>query len=88
MMDPDKVKVPDPDSSRFAQLAAEKQQVLQQLQALHAQSLGVRLREKDLELAEQQEKFHTLKEDFKYNLKLLAERDQELERCLAIQFLF
>ena len=79
-MEHDSAASPDPDSSRFAQLAAEKQQELQQLQAMHARSLEARLNERDKVLAGQHEKFHTLKEDFKYNLKLLAERDQELER--------
>ena len=37
------------------------------------------LQEKDEKLAECTEKFNKLKEDFKYNLKLLKDRDDELE---------
>lgn len=68
------------EDASFAQLAAEKEQEWRHLQAMHAQSLEDRILEKDKILKEQQEKFHTLKEDFKFNLKLLAERDQELDR--------
>ncbi|XP_030840393.1 coiled-coil domain-containing protein 57 isoform X2 [Strongylocentrotus purpuratus] len=69
----------------FARLAAEKEQEWRNLQAMHAHSLEDRIREKDKILKEQQEKFHTLKEDFKFNLKLLAERDQELDRLEVTQ---
>lgn len=36
--------------------------------------------EKDKQLNEEKSKLQKLKEDFKYNLKLLEERDQELDR--------
>ena len=36
--------------------------------------------EKEKQLSEEKSKFIKLKEDFKYNLKILTERDQELER--------
>lgn len=35
---------------------------------------------KEKDLQEEKAKFSKLKEDFKYNLKILEERDQELER--------
>lgn len=38
------------------------------------------MKQKDGFLKQQQEQFIKLKEDFKYNLCLLEERDQELER--------
>jgi hypothetical protein len=37
------------------------------------------LKQKTAELNEEKEKFLQLKEDFKYNLKLLEQRDKELE---------
>lgn len=37
-------------------------------------------KDKDKQLKEEKAKLCKLKEDFKYNLKLLEERDQELER--------
>jgi hypothetical protein len=43
-------------------------------------SLEHACQEKDKQLTEEREKFHKLKEDFKYNLKLLEQRDQELDR--------
>ena len=42
-------------------------------------SLEDALKTKDESLKEYQEKFMKLKEDFKYNLKLLKSRDEELE---------
>ena len=44
------------------------------------ESLEVAVREKDNELQSHKEKFVELKEHFKYNLKLLEERDRELEK--------
>ena len=38
------------------------------------------LSEKEKLLMEEKAKFQKLKEDFKYNLKLLAERDAELDK--------
>ncbi|XP_782064.5 coiled-coil domain-containing protein 57 [Strongylocentrotus purpuratus] len=73
------------EDASFARLAAEKEQEWRLLQAMHAQSLEDRIQEKDKILKEQQEKFQTLKEDFKFNLKLLAERDQELDRLEVTQ---
>ena len=48
------------------------------------QSLEVALQEKHSALKEQRSKFDKLKEDFKYNLRLLGERDAELARYDAL----
>ena len=45
-----------------------------------AQSLEVALKEREKSLEEYKAKFDKLKEDFKYNLKLLKERDAELSK--------
>lgn len=44
------------------------------------QTLEAALSGKEKDLQEEKAKFSKLKEDFKYNLKVLEERDQELER--------
>ena len=44
------------------------------------ESLEAALQEKEKQLSEERGKFQKLKEDFKYNLRLLGERDQELDR--------
>ena len=44
------------------------------------ETLEEALNGKEKELQEEKAKFAKLKEDFKYNLKVLEERDQELER--------
>lgn len=38
------------------------------------------LKQKNQDLSEEKAKLNQLKEDFKYNLKLLEERDNELEK--------
>ena len=43
-------------------------------------TLEVACQEKDKQFTEERNKFQKLKEDFKYNLKLLEERDHELDR--------
>nr|XP_054762812.1 coiled-coil domain-containing protein 57-like [Lytechinus pictus] len=73
------------ENASFARLAAEKEQEWRHLQAMHAQSLEDCIREKDKTLKEHKEKFQMLKEDFKFNLKLLAERDQELDQLEVMQ---
>ena len=47
---------------------------------IRLQALEAALSEKDQQLFKQTAKLQKLKEDFKYNLKLLEDRDQELER--------
>ena len=44
------------------------------------ESLENSLKQKNNELIEEKQKFLQLKTDFKYNLKLLEERDAELEK--------
>ena len=44
------------------------------------ESLESTLQEKEKQLSEERGRFQKLKEDFKYNLRLLGERDQELDR--------
>ena len=64
----------------LCELAAQKEQEWRKLQELRAQSLEQAFREKDKQLGQVMARFKKLKEDFKYNLRLLSERDQELDR--------
>ena len=45
-----------------------------------SEALEAALKEKEKTLHEERAKFMKLKEDFKYNLRLLSERDAELEK--------
>ncbi|KAK2180134.1 hypothetical protein NP493_458g04063 [Ridgeia piscesae] len=65
-------------------LAEQKEKEWRELQHLRVQSLEVALQEKNTALKEHQSKFDKLKEDFKYNLRLLGERDAELARYDAL----
>jgi len=47
---------------------------------LQIKSLQSALKEKERKLNNEKLRFRELKEDFEYNLKLLEERDQELQR--------
>ena len=73
-----------PDSSSLQELAAQKEKEWRELQELRAQSLQTAFDEKERQLNEERARFKKLKDDFKYNLKLLAERDEELERYDAM----
>ncbi|XP_071815250.1 coiled-coil domain-containing protein 57-like isoform X2 [Apostichopus japonicus] len=66
------------------ELAAQKEQEWREVQRLQTQAVEAALKEKEKLLKEATEKFSKLKDDFKYNLKLLMERDQELERYDAV----
>ncbi|XP_022084931.1 coiled-coil domain-containing protein 57-like [Acanthaster planci] len=68
----------DPDTS-LRDLAVQKEREWREVQELRVQALEEAVREKDQKLADSQARFQMLKDDFKYNLRLLAERDQELE---------
>ncbi|XP_067914267.1 coiled-coil domain-containing protein 57 isoform X3 [Heterodontus francisci] len=68
----------------FDKLLAQKEQEWKDLQIWRIQSLDTALRDSKTELKEQQEKFHILKEDFMFNLKVLEERDRDLERYDAM----
>ena len=47
---------------------------------MQIKSLQSALKEKERKLNNEKLRFRELKEDFEYNLKLLEERDQELQR--------
>uniref|UniRef100_UPI00398E9EE7 coiled-coil domain-containing protein 57 isoform X1 n=2 Tax=Pristiophorus japonicus TaxID=55135 RepID=UPI00398E9EE7 len=63
----------------FNELLAQKEQEWKDLQIRHVQSLDTALRDSKTELKEHREKFNILKEDFMFNLKVLEERDRDLE---------
>lgn len=65
-------------------LLACKEQEWKDLQARRIQRLETALRDTTGQLKEQREKFDRLKEDFKYNLQVLEERDHELDRYDAM----
>ncbi|XP_062605506.1 coiled-coil domain-containing protein 57-like [Saccostrea cucullata] len=64
----------------WKELAAQKEREWKEVTELRIQTLEEALNGKEKELQEERAKFSKLKEDFKYNLKVLEERDQELER--------
>ena len=66
------------------ELAAQKEKEWRELLELRAQSLQAAYDERDKQLNEEKARFTKLKEDFKYNLKLLTQRDEELERYDAM----
>ncbi|KAL0179253.1 hypothetical protein M9458_024695, partial [Cirrhinus mrigala] len=66
-----------------AQLAC-KEREWKELQALRIRQLETALNEATSELSTQRERFLRLRDDFKYNLRVLEERDRELERYDAL----
>ncbi|XP_041073328.1 coiled-coil domain-containing protein 57 isoform X2 [Carcharodon carcharias] len=68
----------------FDKLLAQKEQEWKDLQVWRIQSLETALQNSQTKLKEQQEKFNILKEDFMFNLKVLEERDRDLERYDAM----
>ncbi|XP_043570637.1 coiled-coil domain-containing protein 57 isoform X2 [Chiloscyllium plagiosum] len=68
----------------FDELLTRKEQEWKDLQIQRVQSLHTALQDSQRKLKEQQEKFNILKEDFMFNLKVLEERDRDLERYDAI----
>lgn len=58
----------------------QKEQELQNIRMKQFQGLETALRVSQEELVREKEKLHQLQDDFKYNLKLIEQRDQELER--------
>ncbi|XP_033102589.1 coiled-coil domain-containing protein 57-like [Anneissia japonica] len=70
----------DPKVVPLQNLLAKKEQEWKELQELRAQSLEEAFKIKDKQLQDERLKFQELKEDFKYNLMLLQERDQELTK--------
>ncbi|KAK3090504.1 hypothetical protein FSP39_012356 [Pinctada imbricata] len=69
-----------PKENNWKELAAQKEKEWKEVTETRIQTLEAACEEKDRQLQEEKSKFFKLKEDFKYNLKLLEERDQELER--------
>ncbi|OCT62676.1 coiled-coil domain-containing protein 57 [Xenopus laevis] len=69
-----------PKEEEFSVLLAKKEQEWRDLQQLQVQFLEKSLEDTKKELQEQKEKFSSLKKDFTYNLKVLGERDRELEQ--------
>ncbi|CAC5378969.1 unnamed protein product [Mytilus coruscus] len=66
--------------SNWKELAAQKEREWKEVTELRMETLEAAYVEKDKQLNEEKSKLQKLKEDFKYNLKLLEERDQELDR--------
>lgn len=62
------------------ELAEQKEREWRSIQEKRIEALESSLRQKTQELTEQKVKLAALREDFKYNLKLLEERDGELEK--------
>ncbi|OWF50285.1 coiled-coil domain-containing protein 57-like [Mizuhopecten yessoensis] len=63
----------------WKELAAQKEREWKEVTNLRMQTLEAAYKDKDRQLQEEKAKFTKLKEDFKYNLKVLEERDKELE---------
>ncbi|RUS77718.1 hypothetical protein EGW08_014506 [Elysia chlorotica] len=68
------------DSSAWKQLAEQKEKEWREILESRIESLEATVVEKDKALFDEKSKFHELKEHFKYNLKLLEDRDRELEK--------
>lgn len=66
-----------------SQLAC-KEREWKELQGLRIRQLDTALNEATSELYDQRERFLRLRDDFKYNLRVLEERDKELERYDAM----
>ena len=69
-----------PQSNSLRTLILQKEKELHDINEYRIQTLDCLLAEKERELAEGKQRLAKLKEDFTYNLKLLEERDAELER--------
>ncbi|KAI5103408.1 coiled-coil domain-containing protein 57 isoform X1, partial [Silurus meridionalis] len=72
------------DSADLEAQLASKEREWKELQALRIQQLETALSEATSELSKQRERFLQLRDDFQYNLRVLEERDQELERYDAM----
>lgn len=71
-------------SSNLHELVQQKENEWREAQELRKKSLQSALKEKERQLNNEKLRFRKLKEDFEYNLKLLEERDQELQRYDAL----
>lgn len=72
------------ENDRLDELLAQKEQEWKGLQTQRIQSLVAALQDSQTKFKEEKEKFNILKEDFMFNLKVLEERDQDLERYDAM----
>ncbi|BFZ03196.1 hypothetical protein BsWGS_06235 [Bradybaena similaris] len=68
------------DSVSWKTLAEQKEKEWREILESRIEALEKECKEKDNQLLSERAKFQELKEHFKYNLKLLEERDQELEK--------
>lgn len=64
----------------LVELVEQKEKEWKQAQELRYKSMELTLKENEKLLNNERIRFRKLKEDFEYNLKLLSERDQDLER--------
>ena len=72
------------ETSSLQGLVEQKENEWREAQQLQNKSLQNALKEKERQLNDERVRFRKLKEDFEYNLKLLEERDQELQRYDAL----
>ena len=72
------------ETSSLQELVQQKENEWREAQELRNKSLQSALKEKERQLNNEKVRFRKLKEDFEYNLKLLEERDQELQRYDAL----
>ncbi|CAF0791557.1 unnamed protein product [Brachionus calyciflorus] len=68
------------DNNALKEIAEQKEKEWRLIQEQRIDVLEKTLNQKTNELKEEKTKFNQLKEDFKFNLKLLEERDSELEK--------
>jgi len=68
------------ETSSLQELGQQKENEWREAQELQIKSLQSTLKEKERQLNNEKLRFRKLKEDFECNLKLLDERDQELQR--------
>jgi len=68
------------ETSSLEELVHQREHEWREAQELQIKSLQSALMEKERQLNNEKLRFRKLKEDFEYNLKLLEERDQELQR--------
>ena len=72
------------ETSSLQEQVEQKENEWREAQQLQNKSLQNALKEKERQLNNERVRFRKLKEDFEYNLKLLEERDQELQRYDAL----
>lgn len=68
------------EAASLRELAEQKEREWRSIQEKRIEALESSLRQKTQELAEQKQKMAQLRDDFKYNLSLLEERDAELAK--------